>query len=170
MAARMTSCWRIPRRRGTAASPARLPSSKPPPLVIITLQGAQAVVTTRQKAMSSASSVVLAPTGTDAATQTELPREHAAIQVSGCRVCLRFLLVSEGSSENSCGRCTQVEELLSLVAELREEVYRLRSIQESEKEIDWWNHTLPSLEQKCQLGITHDKGGSCTLSPQGRRQ
>ena len=78
--------------------------------------------------------------------------------------------MSEGSSKNACGRRTQVEELLSLVAELWEEVDRLKSIRESKKEIDWWNHTLPSLEQKCQLGITHDKGGSCTLSPQGRRQ
>ena len=37
--------------------------------------------------------VVLAPTGSSAATQRELPREHAAIQASSCRVCPRFLLV-----------------------------------------------------------------------------
>ncbi|TRZ06678.1 hypothetical protein HGM15179_020428 [Zosterops borbonicus] len=39
----------------------------------------------------------------------------------------------------------QVNDLLSLVAELREEVERLRSIRESEREIDWWSSALPSL-------------------------
>jgi len=38
--------------------------------------------------------------------------------------------------------------LLSLVAELEEEVDRLRNVGESEKERDWWNHALPSLKQK----------------------
>ena len=104
------------------------------------------MVTTQQKAISSASPVILVPTGTDAATQTELPKEHAAIQVSGCRVCPRFPLVSEASSENACERCAQVEERLLLVVEFWEEVNRLRSIQESEKVIDWWNHTLLSLD------------------------
>lgn len=46
---------------------------------------------------------------------------------------------------------------MCLVAELQQEVDRLRSIQES-KDVDWWNHALPSLEQKCQLGFTNDKG------------
>ena len=35
-------------------------------------------------------------------------------------------------------------DLLSLVAELKEEVERLRSIQECEREINWWSGTLPS--------------------------
>ncbi|GAB0208750.1 hypothetical protein GRJ2_003340700 [Grus japonensis] len=39
-------------------------------------------------------------------------------------------------------------DLLSLVAELREEVERLRSIREAEREIDWWSQALPSLRQK----------------------
>lgn len=38
-----------------------------------------------------------------------------------------------GSSEHSCGRCTQAEELLSLVTELQEEVGRLSCIEESER-------------------------------------
>ena len=41
-----------------------------------------------------------------------------------------------------------MDDLPSLVAELREEVERLRSIRESEKEIDWWNQALSSLRQK----------------------
>ena len=100
------------------------------------------MVSTQQKAMSS----VL--TRMDVSTQTELPRKHAAIQVSGCRACQSLSLVMDSSSKNSCVRCDQVDDLLSLVAELREEVERLRLIRESEKEIDWWNHVLPSLRQK----------------------
>ncbi|GAB0179160.1 hypothetical protein GRJ2_000381300 [Grus japonensis] len=41
-----------------------------------------------------------------------------------------------------------VDNLLSLVAELREEVERLRSIREAEREIDWWSQALLSLRQK----------------------
>lgn len=44
-------------------------------------------------------------------------------------------------------RCAQLEELLSLVAEFQEGVSRLRSTRESEREIDWWKHTIPSLRQ-----------------------
>jgi len=43
-----------------------------------------------------------------------------------------------------------VNDLLSLVAELKEEVERLRSIQECEREIDWWSRSLPSLRQRQQ--------------------
>ncbi|KAK4826358.1 hypothetical protein QYF61_007952 [Mycteria americana] len=101
-----------------------------------------AMVSTWCKATSSAL------TKMDVATQTELPRKHAATQVSGCRECQGLSLVTDGSSENSCVRCDQVDNLLSLVAELQEEVERLRSIRESEKEIDWWIHALPSLRQE----------------------
>ena len=41
-----------------------------------------------------------------------------------------------------CVRCEQVDELLSLVVELREEVERLRTIRECEWEIDWWSDSL----------------------------
>ncbi|GAB0207986.1 hypothetical protein GRJ2_003264300 [Grus japonensis] len=87
-------------------------------------------------------------TRTDVATQTELPQKHAATQLSGCRECQSLSLVADGSSENGCVRCDQVDDLLSLVAELHEEVERLRSIREAEREIDWWNQALPSLRQK----------------------
>lgn len=60
-------------------------------------------------------------------------------------MCPRFLSVSDGSGEYTCGRCTQVEELLSLVTELQEEVGGLRTVRELEKEMDWWDHSLPSL-------------------------
>ena len=60
------------------------------------------------------------------------------------------------TGRSTCGRCTQVEELLSLVTELREEVTRLKSIRESEKEIDYWNRTLPSLGRAQQADRMHD--------------
>ena len=44
------------------------------------------MVTTLQKAMFLVSPVVLAPIGTNAAIQAELPSKYAAIQVSGCSV------------------------------------------------------------------------------------
>jgi len=44
--------------------------------------------------------------------------------------------------------CDQVNDLFSLVVELKEEVERLRSIMGCEREIDWWSHTLPSLRPR----------------------
>lgn len=41
--------------------------------------------------------------------------------------------MSEGSSKNTCRRCAQAEELLSLVAGLREQVDRMRNICEPEE-------------------------------------
>ena len=64
--------------------------------------------------------------------------------------------VSDGSSEHTCGRYAQVEELLRLVTELWEEVRRLRSIRECERERDYWNRTLPSLRQAQQADRTHE--------------
>jgi len=78
-------------------------------------------------------------------TQTAVLRKNAGVQVSGCRECLSLALVLENSRDNGCVRCEQVNDLFSLVAELKEEVERLRSIRECEREIDWWSRTLPSL-------------------------
>ncbi|XP_009470361.1 PREDICTED: death-associated protein 1 [Nipponia nippon] len=86
----------------------------------------------------------------DVATQTELPLKHAATQVSGCRECQGLALVTGYCRDNTCVRCEQVEDLLSMVAELKEEVARLRSIRECERETDWWSRSLPSLRRPCQ--------------------
>jgi len=51
----------------------------------------------------------------------------------------------DGREDNSYVRCDQLDYLLGLVAEIRDEVDRLRSIRESEQEIDWWSHALSSL-------------------------
>jgi len=98
------------------------------------------MVTTRGKAVARRS----------VETQTEAPRKDAGVQVSGCRECLSLALVLEDSRDNGCVRCKQVNDLLSLVAELKEEVQRLRSIRECEREIDWWSRILPSLRQRQQ--------------------
>ena len=74
---------------------------------------------------------------------------HAAVQVSGCGECLALSLLQEGSRDTTCVRCEQVEDLLSLVVELMGEVERLRSIWDCGKGIDWWSHTLPSLQEWC---------------------
>ena len=59
------------------------------------------------------------------ATQMQLPRQHAAVQVPDCRECLSLSILPEGSSDNTCVRCDQLDDLLSLVVELKEEVERL---------------------------------------------
>lgn len=53
----------------------------------------------------------------------------------------------EGGRNSTCVRGEQVEDLLSMVAELKEEVQRLRTIREREQEIDWWSNS-----QACQRG------------------
>ena len=60
-----------------------------------------------------------------------------SVQVSGCSECqsLAFAVLGEGG--NTCVRCDQVNDLLNLVVDLKEEVERLRSIKECEREIDW---------------------------------
>jgi len=60
------------------------------------------------------------------------------------------VLVLEDSRDNRCVRCDQVNDLLSLVAVMKEEVERLRNIRECEREIDWWSCTLPSLRPRQQ--------------------
>ena len=65
----------------------------------------------------------------------------------------------EGDSKQACGRCDQVDELLCMVAELQEEVSRLRSIRESKKEIDQWSCALPSLMHASQLRVATTEAG-----------
>jgi len=99
-----------------------------------------AMVTTRGKALARRS----------VGDQAEAPRKNAGVQVTGYRECLSLALVPEDSRDSSCVRCEQVNDLLSLVAELKEEVERLRSTRECEREIDWWSRTLPSMRQRQQ--------------------
>ena len=82
-------------------------------------------------------------------TQMEgLPR-NVAVQVSGCKECLSLLLPGEGGRDSTCVRCEQVDELLSLVVELKEEVQRLRTIRECERETDWWSDLMVCWREGC---------------------
>jgi len=58
------------------------------------------------------------------------------VQVPGCRECLSLLLLVKGGWDSTCVRCEQVDDLLSMVMKLKEEVERLRSISEYKQEID----------------------------------
>ena len=49
---------------------------------------------------------------------------------------MSLLLLQEGDRDTTCVRCEQVEDLLSMVAELKEEVERLWTIREREWETD----------------------------------
>lgn len=62
-----------------------------------------------------------------------------------------------------------MKELLSLVTVLWEEVSRLRSNRESEKEIDWGTHSLPSLRQVQKLTMALKTNDSLLSHHQAER-
>ena len=76
------------------------------------------------------------------ATQTEVPSRNASTQVTGCVDCwsLDFAVPDDGGL--TCKRCDQLNDLLSLVIDLKEEVERLRTIKDCGREIDWWSQYL----------------------------
>lgn len=80
-------------------------------------------------------------------SQKETSKKDTSVQTAFCEECLGLSVVPVDVLKGTCLRCEQVNDLLSLVAELKEEVERLRSIRESEREIDWWSFTLPSLRE-----------------------
>ncbi|KAM9168439.1 very low-density lipoprotein receptor-like [Mergus octosetaceus] len=81
------------------------------------------VVSSRQKALTKKT----------LATETNCLSSDMALQVSSCRECLSLLLPMEGGKDTTCMRCEQVEDLISLVAELKEE----RSWTSGEVPDDW---------------------------------
>ena len=68
-----------------------------------------------------------------------------------------MLLPEEGGRDSTCVRHEQVDEHLSLVVELKEEVERLRTIREYEQEIDWWSDSLACQREGCRE-IPPEKG------------
>lgn len=72
---------------------------------------------------------------------------QAGLRLQGVRYLSRL---TDGRREDSCVRREQGDDVLSLVAELKEEAERLRSIREREEERDWWNHAQTSLREKPQ--------------------
>ena len=105
-------------------------------------------VSTRQRTYSKSTVV----------TQMEGLHRNVAVLVSDCRECLSLLLPGEGSRDFVCVRYEQVDELLSLVVELKEEVKRLRTIRVCEWEIDLWSDSLACQREGCQ-GDTPQKSG-----------
>ena len=96
-----------------------------------------------------------------------LSRAVEFLSVRKCRVPLCLNLLSlEGDKVTTCVRCEQLDDLFGMVAGLKEEVERLRSIRECEQEIDWWSNSHPGgcLEQggrlhTSRLPLPKRKGG-----------
>lgn len=59
-------------------------------------------------------------------SQTEPCEKDAAAQTPGCRECLNLGTVPEDSAKGNCVWCEQVNDLLYLVAGLKQEVERLK--------------------------------------------
>lgn len=85
-----------------------------------------------------------APATKSVPSQTEPSQKDASVQTPSCEECLSLAVAPGDAVKDTCLRCKQVNNL-SLVAELKEEVERLRIIRE--REIDWWSFTLPSLRE-----------------------
>lgn len=98
------------------------------------------------------------------ATQMELPQKHTAVHVSGCRECLSLVSVLEGSRDDIWD---QVNNLLCLVAEYKDEVKGLKTIRECERNRLVESH--PSIpERNAADGSSARVGGALTLLPSGR--
>lgn len=82
-----------------------------------------------------------------------------------CRKCQSLSAVMDGCRHNSCVWCDWVDDLLSLVSVLQEEVGRLGK---SEKETDLQNPSLTSWRWKQEQKTT--SRGSCVFLPAGWRQ
>ena len=101
-------------------------------------------------------------------TQTDGLSRNVAVQVSCCRECLSLLLPGEGSRDSTCVRCEQVDELLSLVVEHKEQVQRLRTIRECEWETDWQSDSLACRREGCQRDNLQKSGCPPALSQSDR--
>lgn len=69
-------------------------------------------------------------------TQTVVLKQHDSVQVSGCSKSQSLAFTVPGEGDSTCVRCNQVNDLLSPVVDLKQEVERLRSIKKCEREID----------------------------------
>lgn len=78
-------------------------------------------------------------------SQMELPKKLPKYSVAG--TCLSLALIWMDSRDDTCVQCDQVDDLLSLVAKLKEEGEKLRTTRECEKEIDCWSHILQSIRE-----------------------
>ena len=81
-------------------------------------------------------------------TQTEVLKQHASTHVSGCGGCHGLAFAVLDNEDSTCAIYDQVNDLLSLVVDLKEEVERLRNIRECERKIDWWCQSLRALRSR----------------------
>jgi len=87
-------------------------------------------------------------------TPTEVPKHDASVQVSGCSECQSLASVL---GDSTCLRCDRLNHFLSLEVDMKEEVKRVRSIRECEREIDWWCQTLLAMRSWQPLETPHIK-------------
>jgi len=86
---------------------------------------------------------------------------------SGCSECQSlapqaFAVLGEGGSDYV--RCDQVNYLLSLMVNLKDEVERLRSIKECEREINCWYQTLSAPRSRQPDEALHGVSHHCRLA------
>lgn len=99
--------------------------------------------------------------------QTEALCLHVGVQTPGCGGCQSLAFAMDCDRDNRCVRCEQVNDLLSLVGELKEAVARQRIIRECEEETDLWSRVLPSLMKRLQVRVAQEAGepmSSCHLA------
>lgn len=84
--------------------------------------------------------------GRSVPNQTEPSKKYMSVQTSSGMECLSLSVVPGDGAKDACMWYEQVNDLC-VVAELKEEVERQKSIRKSEREIDWWSSTLRSLRE-----------------------
>jgi len=63
-------------------------------------------------------------------TPAEVSHRHASVHIHGCSECQSLALAVQGGRDDICVRCDQLDDLLFLMVDLKEEVERLRSIRD----------------------------------------
>ena len=95
-------------------------------------------------------------------TQTEVLSQDASTQVIGSVDCWSLVFAVPDDGGHTCLRCDQLNDLLSLAIDLKEDVERLRTIKDCEREIDWWCQSLSALRSWHTAEVLH---GACQPLP-----
>lgn len=64
--------------------------------------------------------------------------------------CLSLLLQVKGSRDTTCVRCEKVDDLLSMLSELKEVVERLIIIKDHAQEMAWWSNSVSNFQERHQ--------------------
>ena len=102
-------------------------------------------------------------------TQTEAPAQDASTQVTGCDESQRLAFAVPGDGGSTCIRCDELNDLVSLVVDLKEEVERLRTIKECERETDCWCQSLLARDLGTQLKLHMEYVIPCCLANRWER-